>query len=84
MKRLMPGRFVALLRGDPTAPLELPSDAVRDGRHRVRVAATMGVVAYGVFLAFALGGARGGTELERTIDRWHDLIGLAYARRCGS
>ena len=27
MKRLMPGRFVALLRGDPTAPLELPSDA---------------------------------------------------------
>jgi len=76
MKWLMPDRLLSVLRARDTTPLELPGDAAREARHRVKVAAILGALAYGVFLAFELNGAQGGSRLERSLDLTHDLAGL--------
>src|SRR5437867_6697739 len=76
MQRLMPERLRAVLHAESTTRFELPAEAVRDSRRRVRIAAAMGAVAYALFLAFELSGSAGGTSAERGIDLTHDLLGL--------
>ena len=81
MQRLIPARFLAALRPEESAPIELPSDVVREFRRRVRVGAAIGTLAYGVFLAVERVRLLGGSRLERSVDQVHDLLGIAL---CGS
>jgi serine/threonine-protein kinase len=78
---LLPQRLLAALRPDPATSLELPRDLLHDSRRRVRVAAALAVLAYGVFLTVELSRVVGGSDLEHAIDVTHDLLGLTL---CGS
>ena len=64
------------LRADGSIPKELPSEAFRDSRRRVFVAAAIAAAAYTVFLGVELSGVLGGTPLERRIDLLHDALGV--------
>jgi serine/threonine-protein kinase len=81
MQRLIPARFLAALSSDESGPIELPSDIVREFRRRVRVAAAIGTLAYGMFLAIERVRLLGGSRLERSIDQVHDVLGIVV---CGS
>ena len=79
MPRLVPARFLAALRPDDSVPFDLPSSVGRETRRRVRVAALLGALAYGTFLALLLGPLTAVTRLERSIDVAHDVAGLAIS-----
>ena len=76
MQQLVPARLLAALHPDAATPVELPGDLAREARRRVRVAATLGTLAYAVFLAVELSRLVGGTAPERRIDLAHDFVGL--------
>src|SRR6266850_775437 len=78
MPRLVPARFLAALRPDDSVPFELPSAAARESRRRVWVAALLGALAYTTFLTLRLSPlAAVSGQLQRSIDVWHDVLGLA-------
>ena len=68
MPRLVPARFLAALRPDESLPFELPSAVTREARRRVRVAALLGTLAYGTFLALLLSPLIEGSRLQRSIN----------------
>jgi len=81
MNRILPARVAEALRPDAWTEVELPDDVLHRARRRVRIAALLGLMAYGVFLAFELSGLSIETPGERTIDLTHDAIGLVL---CGT
>jgi len=76
MKRLLPARLIAAVRREAAAPRVLTDDIVHASRRRVRVAATLGTLAYAAMLALETSGAVPASALEHRIDLTHDLAGL--------
>lgn len=76
MKQLLPARWMAALRGDGPASLDLPPDVLRESRRRVRFAAVLGTLAYALFLALELSGLMAASNLEHTIDLRHDALAV--------
>jgi len=76
MNRLLPARLQAALGGDGSTRLELPVDVLRESRRRIRFVATLGALTYALFLAVQLTRLENATELELSIDRTHNLLGI--------
>jgi len=76
MNRVLPAKLLDALRPDVVSRLELPSEILRQSRHRVRLAAVIGLAAYAVFLLFELLGLQTERTLEHSIDLTHDMLGL--------
>ncbi|NOT33881.1 MAG: serine/threonine protein kinase [Candidatus Eisenbacteria bacterium] len=76
MARLIPARLLAALRPNETARQELPGEMIRESRHRVRVAAALGAMAYTAFLIFEASGVVASNALEHRIDLTHDVLGV--------
>jgi serine/threonine-protein kinase len=76
MRRLIPARLLVALRVDPSASVELPGEPSAESRRRVTVAASIGSIAYAVFLIFGWTRFGESTPLERSLDLTHDLMGL--------